>query len=101
MYNRAARRRAERAHDKEVHSRGAPPTVKPTGNHGVEIDRGDDGYIYFTLHGGYLTLTVKWSGHDAEMIADMIGKAAKGEDAKMPEVVRESGLVVPPTGFQL
>lgn len=99
--NRAARRRAQRAHDKEVHSRGAPPPQQPDGGHGVDVDRDDNGYVHFTLYGGYMTITVKWSERDAGQVAEMIRRAAEGETEKAVEVVRESGLVVPPQGMTL
>lgn len=99
--NRAERRRNNRAHDKEVSRRGVPPVVKPNSQHGVEVDLADDGFVYFTVYGGYLTLTVKWDKRDAGVVADMIRKCADGEVGKGVEVVRESGIVVPPSGFQL
>lgn len=99
--NRAARRRAEREHNKRIGKLGTPASAKPDSSHGVEVDRGEDGSVYLTLYGGYMTMSVKWSERDAVTVAEMIMKAAEGKADKGVEVVRESGIVVPPAGFQL
>lgn len=101
MANRQERRRQERAFARQMKDRGTPSTPKPTGDHGVEVDRGEDGFIYFTLYGGYLTLTVKWSERDAEVIEGMLREAREGKMDAGVEVVHKSGIVVPPKDFKL
>lgn len=90
--NRAARRRNERDQAKRIKSQGgAPSTPRPSGtDFGVEVDHAD-GFTYLTLHGGYMSTTVKWARQDVEHIVKML-LADEGE--KAPEVVRQSGIVV-------
>lgn len=100
--NRAARRRNERAATKAIKSRGGPPSAeRPNSEHGVEVDLADDGFVYLTFYGGYSTFCVKWTKQDAETVAGMIQEAAAGKTEKGVEIVRESGIVVPPPGMQL
>lgn len=102
MPNRAERRRVERAHTKAIKARGGPPSAeRPNAEHGVEVDLADDGFVYLTFYGGYSTFCVKWSKQDAVTVGQMIVDAGSGETEKGIEIVRESGIVVPPPGTQV
>lgn len=102
LVNRAERRRQDRAQSKQIKSRGGPPLAeKPNSEHGVEVDLADDGFVYLTFYGGYSTFCVKWTQQDAVTVGRMIVEAGEGEKGQGVEVIRESGIVVPPKGMQL
>lgn len=74
--------------------RRAPQAVTPTKQFGVEVQGSEDGFVQLTLHAGNTTVAVVWAVQDALYVSNLIRQAAAGSDKPIPEVVRETGLIV-------
>lgn len=101
MPNRADRRRMARAATKGVG--GKEDTSKPGGEFGIEVNY-DDSHVWLTCLQGSAVFTIGWAKKDASIVVGMLQDAIDGGgDVKVAdrEVVRQSGLVVPPKGMQL
>jgi hypothetical protein len=74
--------------------RRAPQAVTPTKQFGVEVQGSEDGFVQLTLHAGNATIAVVWAVQDALYVSNLIRQAAEGNDKPVPEVVRDTGLIV-------
>lgn len=94
--NRAQRRQQARK------GKVPPPRNRPVpqaGQFGVAVDV-VDGMIHFTLYVGSTVIVTEWTAQDTKQIASMLDKAAD-QTGEQIEIVRQSGLVVPPPGTTL
>src|SRR4051812_12336389 len=81
--------------------RRAPQAVTPTKQFGVEVQPSEDGFVQLTLHAGNTTVAVVWAVQDAVYVSNLIRQAAAGDNKLVPEVVRDTGLIVASTMEEL